>query len=70
MASKQEQKRSLEGECCSDLSVGRKKPRLAAGEGSVAAEMNDVYRSGDFLERMTHQWRCVFFRRTYATIIL
>ena len=47
-------KRSREEECSS---TGSKKPRVAAGEEPVAAEMSDVYRSGVFLEGITQRWR-------------
>ena len=50
-------KRSREEECPPGGSTGSKKPRVAAGEEPVAAEMSDVYRCRVFLEGITQRWR-------------
>ena len=50
-------KRSREEECPPGGSTGSKKPRVAAGEEPMAAEMSDVYRCRVFLEGITQRWR-------------
>ena len=50
-------KRSWKGKGSSAGSGASKKPRVAAGEEAVAAEMSDVYRSGAFIQGLALRWR-------------
>ena len=52
-----EKRSAEEKDWCPAEAVGRKRPRVVAGEEPEAAEMSDVYRSREFLGRIAKHWR-------------